>query len=278
MRRASAEPVHRTGLGAFFGGSARRRLLIAFAISIALHEIVAGLVPANSWRTPANREVIVRASVTRIAVRIRPSPKPPKPRPHRFLPLPVAAPIKLLLVKNFAGRSAHQIAAQSHPALRLASSASDRPVWDATASGAKNGALVAAGLGAGAGNGAGLQGNGTGAASGDEPCGFVEFSDPHGSQFDRRTGGFWVDVRMSVHFADGSSQSLLLDYPWYYPNEAANPWSDQNLHDPNFPTRFQSPPSAKTSGEPELVQYVIHHSTPDGMTLLKDCPTAAPSS
>lgn len=278
MRRASAEPLHRTGLGAFFGSSARRRLLIALAISIALHEIVAGLVPANSWRTSANREVIVRASVTRIAVRVRPTPPPPKPRPHRIVPSPIAAPIKLRLVKSLQGRSAHQTAAQSHRALRLARSGSDRPVWNVAASGPKDGAVVAAGLGSGAGSGAGIQGNGTGAASGDEPCGFVEFSDPHGSQFDRHTGGFWVDIRMSVHFADGSSQSLLLDYPWYYPNEAANPWSDQNLHDPNFPTRFQLPPSAKTSGEPELVRYVMHHSTPDGMTLLKDCPTAAPSS
>lgn len=83
---------------------------------------------------------------------------------------------------------------------------------------------------------------------------------------------------MSVHFADGSAQSVMLDYPWYYPSEAANPWSDQNLKDPNFPTRFQPPPADRVSGEPPLVQYVAQHSTPDGMTLLRDCPAAAASS
>jgi hypothetical protein len=77
---------------------------------------------------------------------------------------------------------------------------------------------------------------------------------------------------MSVHFADGTSQSMILDYPWYYPSEAANPWSDQNLKDPNFPTRFQPPPADRIDGEPPLVQYVVTHSTADGLTLLRYCP------
>lgn len=77
---------------------------------------------------------------------------------------------------------------------------------------------------------------------------------------------------MSVHFADGSAQAMILDYPWYYSNEAANPWSSRNVNDPSFPTRFQPPPSEKLAGEPELVKYVIGHSTPDGATILRDCP------
>jgi hypothetical protein len=237
-----------------------------------LHEIVAGLIPANSWRAPEKREIIVRASVTRIAVHVRPSPRRHKAQPHRIAPSTTAAPVKLRLARSVEGGSPHQQAEQSHPALRIARSGSDRPIWSTAAGGAKTGAVVAAGLGAGAGTGAGMQGSGTAAASGDEPCGFVEFSDPHGSQFDRHTGGFWVDIRMSVHFADGSSQSVLLDYPWYYPNEAANPWSDQNLRDPNFPTRFQTPPPNKRDEESPLVQYVMTHSTPEGLTLLRDCP------
>lgn len=124
----------------------------------------------------------------------------------------------------------------------------------------------------GTGTHAGTNGNGIGAANGDEPCGFVTFSDPHGSHYDPRTRGFWVDIRMSVHFADGSSQSMLLDYPWYYPGEAANPWSDRNVKDPNFPMRFQPPPSGKAPDEPQLVRYVVEHSTAEGLTLLRDCP------
>jgi hypothetical protein len=77
---------------------------------------------------------------------------------------------------------------------------------------------------------------------------------------------------MSVHFADGSAQSMLLDYPWYYPSESANPWSSRNVNDPDFPTRFQPPPSERIGGEPQLVKYVIDHSTPEGATLLNDCP------
>ncbi|MBV8067733.1 MAG: hypothetical protein JO113_07130, partial [Candidatus Eremiobacteraeota bacterium] len=130
---------------------------------------------------------------------------------------------------------------------------------------------------AGAGTGAGTRGDGPDAANGQEPCGFVTFADPHGSQYDPQTRGFWVDIRMSVHFADGSSQSTMLDYPWYYPSEAANPWSDQNLKDPAFPTRFQPPPPSKAGAEPALVQYVVAHSTPDGMTLLRDCPVTSPT-
>ena len=76
---------------------------------------------------------------------------------------------------------------------------------------------------------------------------------------------------MSVHFADGSRQSVILDYPWYYASENANPWSAQNVKDLDFPTRFQAPPAAKLAGEPQLVQYVAQHSTADGMTLLRDC-------
>jgi hypothetical protein len=74
-----------------------------------------------------------------------------------------------------------------------------------------------------------------------------------------------------VHFEDGSQQSVILDYPWYYASENANPWSAHNVKDPNFPTRFQAPPPAKLSDEPQLVQYVARHSTADGMTLLHDC-------
>ena len=147
-----------------------------------------------------------------------------------------------------------------------------KPVWD----------IPAGGQGASAGNrsGAGSAGNGisgNGAAGGGEPCGFVEFSDPHGSRFDSRTHGFWVDIRLSVHFPDGRAESLLLDYPWYYASEASNPWSDQNLNDPNFPTTFQSPPPDKLANEPPLVRYVIAHTGPGGYTLLKDCPAPKPS-
>jgi hypothetical protein len=184
------------------------------------------------------------------------------------------------IARRTEGRSARAVARhQPKSSVALRHSPNARPIWDeasgrsaATESVAQTGAA-----GTSADNGSGIQGNGTDATNGDEPCGFVTFSDPHGSHYDTRTHGFWVDIRMSVHFADGSSQSMVLDYPWYYPSEADNPWSDQNLRDPNFPTRFQPPPVDKAGGEPPLVQYVVAHSTPEGMTLLKDCPQPSPS-
>jgi len=152
-------------------------------------------------------------------------------------------------------------------------------VWDVgSGRGAGQVAAAQAGTALGSGSGSGAQGTGSGPATGSEPCGFVEFSDPHGSAFDPRTRGFYVDIRMRVHFADGTSQSLVLDYPWYYSSEADNPWSDQNLRDPDFPTRFQPPPQSKLGDEPELVRYVMDHSTAEGLTLLRDCPSPAPSS
>ena len=159
-----------------------------------------------------------------------------------------------------------------------------KPVWDVAGSStaklaaAQTGTAAGSGTAAGTGSGNGTTGTGGSVATGTEPCGFVEFSDPHGSAFDPRTRGFYVDIRMRVHFADGSSQSLVLDYPWYYASESVNPWSGENLRDPNFPTRFQPPPQSKLGNEPELVRYVMEHSTTEGLTLLRDCPIPAPSS
>ena len=243
-------------------------MTVALAISIAIHEIVAGAVPPNA-AVPSQRVRVVQVRLTTIAARPAPTPAPsvratPTARPRVA---PSFAP------RAFAGAAAP--APHAAPSATIHRTPPSRPVWDPASSGTGPAAAVgAASSGSAAGtNGTGTSGNGPAAATADQPCGFVTFSDPHGSQYDARTKGFWVDIRMSVHFADGSSQSVMLDYPWYYASEAANPWSDQNLRDPNFPTRFQPPPAAKAAAEPPVVQYVVAHSTPDGMTLLQDCPT-----
>jgi hypothetical protein len=156
-----------------------------------------------------------------------------------------------------------------------------KPIWDIPARAQGAGSENRSGAGSAgngiAGNGAGSAGNGNGAVPGSEPCGFVDFSNPHGSRFDASTRGFWVDIRLTVRFPDGRSESMLLDYPWYYTNAASNPWSDQNLNDPNFPTTFQSPPPNRLANEPPLVKYVIAHTGPGGYTLLKECPSPKPS-
>jgi hypothetical protein len=255
------------------------RLVLAVAISIALHEVVAGLIPPGLTHAPASAEVVTHATILRVAIRKAPTPAPS--------PQPTSLAQKRKVVAANAG--ARQSRLPNRPALRVASrtsaararpaqSPASKPVWDAASARTNAGARLASAGGTGnASDGAGSAGNGTGATAGEQPCGFVTFSDPHGSAYDTRTHGFWVDIRMSVRFADGTSQSLILDYPWYYASEAANPWSDRNLKDPGFPTRFQAPPSEKLASEPALVQYVMHHSTPEGLTLLGDCPTASPA-
>jgi hypothetical protein len=255
-----------------------RRFAIAFAASIAVHEVVAGVVPRGPATAPPQREIVTRAQLLRVVS--RPLVKPaPRPRPTIAL-APVATP-PANRVRKLADAVEGRAGRRYDPAARLAPAPAQRygakPVWDVGgASGSAQLAAAQMGNATGSGSGSGVNGTGSGAATGTEPCGFVEFSDPHGSSFDARTRGFYVDIRMQVHFADGTSQSVVLDYPWYYSSESVNPWSDQNLRDPNFPTRFQPPPSSKLESEPELVRYVIAHSTTDGMTLLRDCPSPLP--
>jgi hypothetical protein len=263
----SAEPIHRDWLGVIFGTAPLRRLTVAAALAIAVHEILAAVIPGSAPGSPP-REVVSHVEVVRIAIR-RLVALPHMVQitaPRREVPRRVAHSHRL----RTAGRAAPARRAPTHRVAPTASSGT--AAWDAVAGRAVE-ANAAVGL-SGAG-GEGTQSTGVDAMSSDEPCGFVEFSDPHGSSYDRNTGGFYVDVRMSVHFADGSQQSVILDYPWYYASENANPWSAQNVKDPNFPTRFQAPPTAKLSEEPALVQYVAQHSTADGMTLLRDCQGAS---
>lgn len=253
-----------------------RRLAVAVALSIAAHEILAGLIPGAPPQPRAPREVVTRAQLVRVSIHSTRRPYFKTPTERRPAPL-----LRTVVAAQSAG-GAHRAPAHvavSHRA-SIARLRSSRPVWDLAGhpsavafAGAQSGG--GAGAAAAGGTQGSATGSGTAAAAGIEPCGFVEFSDPHGSHYDSHSGGFYVDIRMSVHFADGTSQSLVLDYPWYYASEAQNPWSVQNAHDPNFPTRFQPPPQSQLENEPALVRYVIDHSTSDGMTLLKDCPSRA---
>ncbi|MBV8373573.1 MAG: hypothetical protein JOY69_09950 [Candidatus Eremiobacteraeota bacterium] len=248
-----------------------------------MHEVLAGLIPSARPSAP-QREIVAHVTVARILVRPTPTPIPPS-RPRVVSRTRIIAPTEPKVVPHtttgIAARkeSVHRIgAARPKPPVF----SNTKPIWDipvgANGAGAGNRSEAGSNGSGASGPGAGNSGAGSGAAAGNEPCGFVEFSDPHGSRYDPGTHGFWVDIRMSVHFPDGHSESVLLDYPWFYASEAANPWSDQNLNDPHFPTTFQSPPPEKRANEPTLVQYVITHSTREGLTLLRDCPAPAPSS
>lgn len=103
-----------------------------------------------------------------------------------------------------------------------------------------------------------------------ELCGFVEFVNRRAPVLSN--GGFYQPIRIVMHLGDGGTLMYDLDYPFYYPNEAAFPWSDRNIRTRNFPVDFQFPPAEKRAGEPAAIQFVMSHSTPGGITSLKKCP------
>lgn len=256
-----------------------------------MHELAAAFfhsAPASG----KNPERIQVAYVARIERRPSPTPKPVihvSPRvistPHYVVsrvenPAP-AAPKRAALKAGAAKSIAHTI----HHAPRIEHIALPRIARGGPGLGRRGGATGAGGTSRGTGTGAGGQGTGTGSggrgngsgtyAAADEPCGYVEFVPNAEPIYDNHTGAFRETIRMTVHFPDGHADSMRLDWLFYYPNEAADPWSAQNLRlHPDAPIPFQAPPSDKAANEPPLVQYVVQHSTPNGLTLLKDCPPA----
>jgi hypothetical protein len=250
-------------------------MAVAFAVAIAIHEIVAGLIP-RATSPPPEHEIVTNAVITHVTMRALPTPTPPPPprAPQVVSHARVIASAEPRIVpQTTTGVSArreviHRVAAARPKPPKFTNA---KPIWDIPVGAQGAGAGKASGAGSvgtgGNGTGAGNAGTGTGAAAGTQPCGFVTFEDPHGARFDPQTRGFWVDVQMSVHFPDGHAESLLLDYPWYYPSAAQNPFQNESA-----PMLFQWPPADKRGAEPPVVQYVMQHSEEPGITLLKDCP------
>lgn len=255
-------------------------MVVAVAIAVAIHEIVAGLIPRTAPQAPTEPEVVARIQIARITRRL-PTPTPPPPRrpPRAIRRTRVIAPTETRIVTHTttgvsARREIVHHAGAARPKPPKFSNA--KPIWDIPVGAQGAGAGKVSGAGSvgtgGNGTGAGNSGSGNGAAPGNEPCGYVTFEDPHGARLDPQTRGFWVDVQMSVHFPDGHAESVLLDYPWYYASSALNPFQNQNA-----PMLFQWPPVDKRDAEPPLVQYVMQHSAQPGITLLKDCPEPSPT-
>jgi len=143
---------------------------------------------------------------------------------------------------------------------------------NASGSGRQGTVTGAGGQSVGPGTGSGGNGNGTGGVASNEPCGYVEFKPNRDPSTDKSSGVVSESITMTVYFPDGSAQEVDLDWPFRYPNESADPWSDQNIRKKDFPVLFQDPPPDRAGGEPSLVQYVIAHSTAQGYTKLQDCP------
>ena len=248
-----------------------RRLLAATIVAFALHGAFAALVPAQG-PNPGS-ELVAAITLARIERRPNPTPSPTPtvtsapPRPAQPASSSPPTRVRVLLIQAPRTGSLRPI---------VRSTAHARPEFDAPSGGSGAGSGSQSGTGGGGASGSGGDGGGNG-AGGAQPCGFVTFSDPEGSRYDAATGGFYVTIAMTVHYSNGGTASIVLDYQWYYPSEAANPWSRRNRDDPNFPTTFQQPPPEKRDAEPSLVRYVMEHTSAGGYTLLRECPSPSPS-
>jgi len=245
----------------------RQRLVMAFSAALALELILAQLVP---WRTssipPEQPEVITIAKLTR--VQIKPTPKP-------IVHAHVIAPTNVQPKIVNPGKPSHNVhirrIAQAVPMARTHYHKAPALVH-LTAGGQGSGSSKSAkaltgGVGPG-GTGSGESGSGTGtggAPAAHEPCGYVDFV-PYDVPTIDSSGRRYEHISLVVHFPDGSSQSIDLDYPFTYPSSTVDPFVPSNK---NLPALFQFPPAG--SSVSPLVQYVMDHTTADGYTKLKGC-------
>jgi hypothetical protein len=276
-------------LSSFIGNDSpqadRRRLVIGFALAIALHEIVALVFPWHPEPAvqPPEPQVTI-AKVVRIEHRPLPTPKPtprptPKPTPRPIVHSKIVAPTHVKpRVVNPGRPSQHNKVrhiASARPRVHTRFHRKPAPIHvEMGGHGAGTSTKAKAetgGIGPG-GTGTGESGNGNGAGgapAAQEPCGYVEFEPNETIVEDQATGRVWEHITMTVHFPDGSQQSVDLGYPWYYPSRAEDPFLPQNS---KLPATFQFPPPDQRDNQSPLVQYVIAHTTTDGYTKLHECP------
>ncbi len=252
------------------------RLIIAFALALALHEIVLSIVRAPVPSTA--REAAPAAQVLIVAQRRAPPTPRPTPAPQRTPPPHVTfAPVAQVAGRVHAAVAKHRAGgarrATSHAI--VAAHAAPHAAGSGAGSAVGVGGGDANGTGGGlAGNGTGTSGNGNGAVNANAPCGVVEFI-PHASpKYDRTT--VIETVWATVTFPDGHTESARFPYPWIYADgERTDPWSNTNLAKPNVEATLQlPPPDSDRSTFPPLITYILAHTNAGGYTDLPECPKA----
>jgi hypothetical protein len=260
-----------------------RRLALAFACSIALHEVAAAffpLLPSHAFR----REVIQHVDIVRIERHPLPTPPPPAPSPTP-LPRRLVRQVHPVLViqrqphRKALGKAAHKARVihrgakrPTPPHLTPRTPAPAIPTG-AQGAGAQNGS-AAGSLAASTSNGNGTSTHATGSGSGAAPCGAVDFIAKGPATYDSRTGFYErSNIVAVVHYADGSSQSVPLNWVWRFRSEDLDPFNPSA----DAPMFFQFPPQALRASEPPAVQYIMKYSNPyGGTTLNADCPNIPP--
>jgi hypothetical protein len=259
--------------------------MLAIALSIAINEVIIGLVraPHPAPERPTRTPVMLRFER-------RPTPPPtapPTPPPVvRVPPHVTPAPVPQVAAAKAAG-----------PVAKAHSGAPAKPThhfdFDVYKQLAKNKlgraeGVVGTGTGTGAGDavtgagdpgtqgtGAGTDGTGSGAVNANTPCGTVTFI-PRGAPAYHK-GAASERIAVTVDFPDGHQETEVFPYLWVYENgERDDPWSKTNLkRDPDGPTPLVFPPAGTdTSSYSPLIKYILDHTRPDGSTVLAECPKA----
>jgi hypothetical protein len=247
-----------------------RRLAIAFACAIAIHEALIVLIPTLRPLQGEGREVITHVTIARVDRRPKPKPSPtatPTPqRPvvHRLAASGVRAHVET--IKHAGARR------PAPPTSRFATPLPMVVPTGGTGAGAQNGA----GPGSvssveGNGNGTGVQGSGNGGGM----CGAVDFEALGDATFDPSSGLYSrSNIVATVHYADGTQDRIPLDWTWHWMSEADDPFSV----DSGAPMLFQFPPPDRRAAEPPVVQFIMQHTTAHGLTRLNgQCPNIPPA-
>jgi hypothetical protein len=268
----------------------RGRLIVAFALAIALHEIVLGLFRFS--RPPHATEAPVPAQLVEIRIppptprprmtprpTPRPTPVPPTPPPYVTMPPHVTpAPVRQVAGRA-AGHPAKRRGGGAHAALAKATAgpyANPKAAGEGTGTSSGRGNAPGAGGGNG-GNGTGQSGNGNGGVNADTPCGAV-LLEPNG-ELRVTHGTSYEPIQAKVSFRDGHTETAMFPYKWVYPNaEQTDPWSETNLKrtDAYLIPLQTPPPGTDPATLPPLIQYILKHTKSDGTTDLPDCPSSAP--
>ena len=274
-----------------------KRLLLAFVLAVAIHEIVIGAGGFLRFTEPSRRPVPQSTTIVLIAPLIRVPVATPTPTPPpRVTPAPkvaVAAPRATVRASKHSGGSKGGPKLEVHIPKTIFHS-TPVPVVRATASGSKvvadagTGASPTpgpgqdSGVGTGAGNGAGSEqgaGGGPGGAGGGPanaavPCGEPIFYGLR-AKYNPKDGSFDEDVRVELHMANGQTLSGEFHYPWHYPSERDNPFSPNWRGGPDDPIPAKLPPPGfDTSKEPLAVQLTLLNTLPNGTTRFAPCPSA----
>jgi hypothetical protein len=259
---------------------------IAFALALALHEIVAGFWPHGA--PDPKPEATVLAEIVTIVKRPRATPTPratPRttPAPHYTLapkyevraPAAKAAATPHAAIGGAAARKhlaiikPKPIPPQEAPPVSLAMGThlGKQNGGTGSGSGAGNGT---SGLG-GTGSGTGSSGNGNGGDTNSAPCGDVYLL-PGRTDY-RPDGTVLQHVYAKVILRDGDVELGTFPYPFVYAAEKLNPFAhdDQLRPDKGVPVQMP-PPGSDVSTMPAMVQFVLKFTSPaTGLTILPDC-------